>query len=715
MTTKKPRGKYPHYRGKSSGRARRRDDDAPASGWKYKLLRIILRITAVVFVFGGAALLWLSSTLPDIESLNKFTKTPSIVIKAADGQIIGGFGDIYGDYVPFEHLPNSLVDAVIATEDRNYYYHFGIDPIGLLRATIANIRAGHVVQGGSTITQQVAKNVFLTPERSFGRKIREMLLAIKLEARYTKEDILSIYLNRVYLGAGNYGVDSASKRYFGKSARDIALSESAILAGLLKAPSRYAPTSNPKLSRERADQVLVNMEDAGFLTKSQAAKARAELASSMANRTRTPQSNLYFADWVLDQLPNYVGNLQEDIEVITTLQPELQLLADKSIAEVMDKEAAKLNVKQAALLSMSPDGAVRAMIGGRSYAESQFNRTYQSMRQPGSSFKLFVYLAGLESGLTPDTMMTDEPITIDAGVAGKWSPKNYTGKYLGTIPLREAVEQSINTVAVQVSEYAGLSRVIDVARRLGITSQLDPLHSIALGAVEVNLLELTGAYAHLAAGGRMVVPYGITHIETTRGKVIYDHAGSGIGGAVLRDDVVGMMNDMLSGVLRGQGTGGRASIGRSAAGKTGTTSDYKDAWFIGYTPDMVTGVWVGNDDNTPMKKVTGGMLPAMIWKGYMAPALQNTPARSLYISGPSSSGLDTLPWQSQISGQISGAAEPLGVPQDVQPDAPPPPIAPSFWEKILSDEPADAPQQKPKREKTVRDMLEYKYPSQRSQ
>ncbi|NBX03608.1 MAG: PBP1A family penicillin-binding protein [Alphaproteobacteria bacterium] len=709
MAPKKTGGKYPRYKKPAGAKPRvRRADVAYTPSWKHRLKKIILRTILIGGALVIAALLWVSSTLPNIESLNKFTKAPSIVIKAEDGQIIGGFGDIYGDYVPFSELPNSLIDAVIATEDRNYYYHFGVDPIGLLRATFVNLRARHVVQGGSTITQQVAKNVFLTPERSFGRKLREMLLAIKLEQRYTKEDILSIYLNRVYLGAGNYGVDSASKRYFGKSARDLSLGESAILAGMLKAPSRYAPTSNPALAKKRADQVLVNMEDADFLTKKQTERARAELATAMEKRTRSPQSNLYFADWILDELPNYVGNLEEDIVVTTTLRPEMQVLADKAISEVMDKEAEKLNVKQAALLAMSPDGAVRAMIGGRSYAESQFNRTYQSLRQPGSSFKLFVYLAGLESGLTPDTLMNDEPITIDAGVTGKWSPKNYTGKYLGEIPLREAVAQSVNTVAVQVSEHAGLGQVVDMARRLGITSQLDALHSIALGAVEVNLLELTGAYAHLAANGQIVHPYGIVSIETSRGKPVYKHPSVNEG-VVLRPDVVGMMNDLLSGVVSATGTGGRASIGRSAAGKTGTTSDYKDAWFIGYTPDMVTGVWVGNDDNAPMKKVTGGNLPAMIWKGFMAPALKDVPARALYISGPSSSGLSTLPWQSNITAAPESAGG-LGIPENSAPYVPPPPIAPSFWDRVLSD---DAPAEKKQAPQKKTGQIEYRYPTQK--
>jgi len=637
-----------------------------------RLKRVLKQLFWRFFWLGAAVVglgaLYFSYDLPDIEDLNKFSKTPSILVKAENGDIVGSFGDIYGDYVPFEELPRSLIDAVVATEDRNYFYHLGIDPWGLLRASIANLRAGYVVQGGSTITQQVAKNVFLTPERSLTRKIREMFLAVKLERRFSKEDIMSIYLNRVYLGAGNFGVDAAAKRYFDKTARDLNLGESAIMAGLLKAPSRFAPTSNPTLSRQRAEQVLVNMEDAGFLDAAQTKKAREDLVAAMSKRKPNSRSTLYFADWIMEQLPEYIGNVQQDLVVTTTLQPERQVAAERAMSEIMDRDSEKYAARQAALVSMTPDGAIRAMIGGRSYAESQFNRATQSLRQPGSSFKLFVYLAGLESGLTPDTLVEDQPIVIETG-QGKWEPKNYTGKYLGTLPLRDAVAQSINTVAVQVSQQAGLDRVIDVARRLGLTADLQPLHSIALGAVEVSLIEMTTAYAHLAAGGDIVYPYGITKIDTNQGENLYQREYSGTA-SVVRPDIVGMMNDMLQGVVR-EGTARGAAIGRPAAGKTGTTSDYRDAWFMGYTPDLVTGVWVGNDDNSPMKKVTGGMLPAQIWKGYMFAALANTPARAIQT------GSQVLPWKANTLSTR---------PQKQKPRPAPGELTPSFWEKLLGEE-----------------------------
>jgi penicillin-binding protein 1A len=677
---KKKSGKYPHYAGrkpppleskggsqrqaatssKRSKRPRRR------SAFRQFLRKALVRVTAVGALIG--ALIYL--TLPDIDDLNTFTKAPSILVKAENGQIVGSFGDIYGDYVGFDELPASLIDAVMATEDRNFFDHFGIDPFGLLRAMVANVRAGKVVQGGSTITQQVAKNVFLTPERSFTRKLREMMLALKLERRFSKQDIMSIYLNRVYLGAGNYGVDAASRRYFDKSAREMTLSESAIIAGLLKAPSRFAPTSNPALSRKRADQVLVNMLDAEYLTPQQAQRAREDLAQAMGSRKRNTQSAMYFADWIADQLPDYIGNVQDDLVVIATIDPDLQLIGEKAIAEIMDAESEKYKAQQAALVAMTPNGAVRVLIGGRSYAASQYNRATQAQRQPGSSFKIFVYLAGLESGLAPDTLVEDEPVGIPI-VGGIWHPRNYTGRYLGTVTLREAVTHSINTVAVQVAQVAGLDNVINVARRLGIGSELEPLPSIALGSTEVNLLEMTTAYAHLSANGAMVNPYGIVRIETTRGDLIYERRTSA-GGGVLAGNIVGMMNDMLMNVIN-EGTGRAATIGRPAAGKTGTTSDYRDAWFMGYTPALTTGVWVGNDDNSAMNKVTGGTLPARIWHDFMIPALANTPARSL----PTSAVRSALPWENDSAGVPLSAEEErrLERRKDVE-------LGPSFWDKL---------------------------------
>jgi len=677
---RKARRKYPTYRSrrlpvlesrskkesgaesKSSKTGKRSAHSQRSSGFGHLVRRTILYSAA-----GGGILLgyiWL--TLPDIDGLNRFLKTPSIVVKAEDGKTIGSFGDVYGDYVRFDEFPTALVDAVMATEDRNFYYHFGVDPLGLARAMWANFQAGRVVQGGSTITQQVAKNVFLTPERSMIRKVREMILAFKLEYRFSKQDIMAIYLNRVYLGAGTYGVDAASRRYFDKSAREINLSEAAILAGLLKAPSRFAPTSNPTRAKQRAEQVLVNMQDAGYLSEAQTKRAREQLREAMSTRKRETQGSMYFAEWVADQVPELIGQTQEDLVVISTLRTDLQEAAEKALTGLLDKDGEKEKVSQAALVSMMPDGAVVAMMGGRSYAESQFNRTTQSQRQPGSAFKLFVYLAGLEYGMSPDMMVQDEPITIPIP-GGNWQPRNYTGRFEGAITLREAVAESINTIAAFIAQQVGVETVVDMAQRLGVSSPLIAVPSISLGSTEVTLLELTTAYAHLPAGGRVVVPRGINRIETSQGSLLYEYTPE-TRAQVLGTNTVNMMNDMLMAVTT-SGTGRRAQIGRAMAGKTGTTSDYKDAWFIGYTPQLATGVWVGNDDNTPMKKVTGGGMPSAIWRDYMKIALADQPALALPTEFHEE---ERLPWQS------GDAASPAAPAQDIK-------LGPGFWEKLMRE------------------------------
>lgn len=675
-----------------SGGGRKKRPNALKRAWQ-TFTDIIRALLFPVGAILAAIVLWFLLSLPDIETLNESTKKQSVVIKSDDGQIVASYGDIYGDFISFEELPQSLIDAVLATEDRNFYHHIGVDPFGLARAITANVQAGKTVQGGSTITQQVAKNVFLTPERTLTRKIREALLAFKLEMRFSKKDIMAIYLNRVYLGSGNFGVDAAAKRYFDKSARDLTLSESAIIAGLLKAPSRYSPTNNSGMAKKRGEQIILNMVDAGFLKPKEAENAKQELEQTISRTERnTAESSMYFGDWIMDQLPEFVGNVGEDLIVTSTLSPRLQHIGEEAIAKVMDERGESLNASQAAIVSMVPDGAVRVMIGGRNYSKSPYNRAVQAKRQPGSSFKLFVYLAGLEAGLTPSSTVIDQPVSV-----GKWQPKNYTGDYKGEMPLRDAVAQSINSVAVQVSEYVGRYTVVKMAQRLGITSELNPDPSLALGSNEVTLLELTTAYAHLAAGGRIVIPYGILEIKTSSGKSLYRRQPPS-GGQALNEGVVGMMNSMLMGVVN-YGTGRGAAIGRQAAGKTGTTSDYRDAWFIGYTPDLATGVWVGNDDNSAMKKVTGGTLPAPIWRDFMSNALAGVPAKSL----PVSSGFwqSILPWQSSddsSNAPMGGSAaqrreqgdavspaviprpapQPQGGDEDVI-------LGPSFWNKLMGE------------------------------
>jgi penicillin-binding protein 1A len=570
-------------------------------------------------ILGGGVLGYFALTLPDTGDLTKAERRPSVTILAADGSLLTTFGDLFGQALSLREMSPYLPKAVIATEDRRFYSHFGIDPIGLLRASVANLAAGRVVQGGSTITQQLARNLFLTPERSLARKIRETLLALWLEHRFTKDQLLAIYLNRVYLGAGTYGVDAAARRYFGKSARHTTLYESAAIAGLLKAPTRLNPTRDREKAAARTAQVLANMVEVGFIRESEAAAASREETSFAA--VARPGSR-YFADWIAEQLADFAGAGDRDLTVTTTLDGTLQAEAEAAIAETLARDGPKAAVSQGALVAMTPDGAVRAMVGGRDYNESQFNRATQAQRQPGSAFKPFVYLAGLEAGLRPSDEFVDAPIRF-----GNWQPRDYTGHYQGEMTMAEGLAQSINTISVQVAQRAGIKNVVVVAHRLGISSELMPEMSLALGTNEVNLLELVSAYAPFANGGVGVWAYGISEIRDNAGKVIFHRTGSGAG-QVMSPELEGVMNEMLSGVIS-HGTGRTAALPRPTAGKTGTTQDYRDAWFIGYTADLVAGVWLGNDDNSPTNKVTGGSLPAQTWHRFMLAATRTMPARPL--------------------------------------------------------------------------------------
>ena len=578
-------------------------------------------------IVGGSALAYFALTLPDTSQLAVAERRPNITILAADGSTIASFGDLFGRPLTLGEMSPFLPQAVIATEDRRFYSHFGIDPIGMARAALTDLRAGHIVQGGSTITQQLAKIVFLTPERSFARKIRETLLALWLEHQFSKKQILEIYHNRVYLGDGAYGVDAAAHRYFGTSAGKLTLFESAVIAGLLKAPTRFSPARDRKAADGRAAQVLDNMVDAGFITAAEAGIAKRQgFAAAASSR---PGSR-YFADWVADQIRDFAGTGSRDLIVRTTLDPRLQAAAEAAVTGTLARYGAKDRVHQGALVALSLDGAVRAMVGGRDYGQSQFNRATQAQRQPGSAFKPFVYLAGLEAGLRPTDRLVDRPIQI-----GNWRPHDYLERYQGEMSLAEGLAQSINTIAVQVAERAGIGHVIATANRLGITSELASDASIALGTSEVNLLELVSAYAPFANGGTGVLAYGISDISDSDGRTIYRRGGSGPG-PVIEPQYVGMMNDMLAGVIT-HGTGRAAALPRPAAGKTGTTQDYRDAWFIGYTAQLVAGVWFGNDDDTPMNKVTGGSLPAAAWHQFMLASTQGMPVRPLPTPMPAPS------------------------------------------------------------------------------
>jgi penicillin-binding protein 1A len=585
-----------------------------------KLMKSAVLALLWLVIVGGVVLGYFALTLPDTGELTKAERKPSITILAADGSLLATYGELFGQPLTLKEMSPYLPKAVIATEDRRFYSHFGVDPIGLGRALFANLAARHLVQGGSTITQQLAKNLFLTPERSLTRKIQETMLALWLEHRFTKDQILEIYLNRVYFGAGTYGVDAAAHRYFQKSARRTSLYESAVIAGLLKAPTRFNPTRDPGKAAVRTRQVLANMVEASYITEAQSTAAINGGASLAAVASTRPGSR-YFADWVAEQLGEFTETTR-DVTVVTTLDPRMQAEAEATVAELIARNSGKLSVKQAALVAMSPDGSVRAMVGGRDYAQSQFNRATQAQRQPGSAFKPFVYLAGLEAGLQPSDRFIDAPIRI-----GNWQPRDFAGRYQGEMSLAEGLAQSINTIAVQVAQRAGMRSVVSVARRLGIASPLTPEPSLALGTNEVNLLELVSAYAPFANGGNGVWPHGISEIRDSAGKIVFHRSGSGLG-QVVSPEFAGRMNEMLSAVI-GHGTGISASLPRPVAGKTGTTQDYRDAWFIGYTADLVAGIWLGNDDSSPMNKVTGGSLPAEAWRRFMLAATRSMPVRSL--------------------------------------------------------------------------------------
>jgi len=570
-------------------------------------------VVCLWFAIGiGGLLFYYAMTLPDTSGLWNVAHAPSLSILADDGETLSHRGDMMGGMVLTSDMPSYVPEAVIATEDQRFYWHFGIDPIGLARATWANLRAGYVVQGGSTITQQLAKNVFLSSDRTMKRKIQEMLLAIWLEARYSKQQILTLYLNRVYFGGGAYGIEGASERFFKKSARDLTLSEAAMLAGLLKAPSHYSPTNNLERARQRASIVLDNMQREGFINASDKQYALVHPAS-LEGYSASGSIN-YFVDWVADILPAYTGETSGDLVVRTTIDPAMQKAAEQIVAAALAANGEKDNVTQAALVAMTPDGAVRAMIGGGSYAQSQFNRAVQATRQPGSAFKPFVYLAAMEKGLTPQTVRVDRPVTY-----GNWSPSNYSNKFEGPMTLTEALSDSVNTIAVQVAQEVGIREVVRTAQRLGIQETLPTNLTLALGTCDVNLLELTGAYAAFANGGSGVLPHAIEEVHDSAGGEVYRRQGSGLG-PVMSQRAMSEMNYMLQRVMLG-GTGHKAALpGRQTAGKTGTSQDWRDAWFIGYSADLVVGVWVGNDNRAPMKKVTGGGLPASIWHDFMMSA-----------------------------------------------------------------------------------------------
>jgi penicillin-binding protein 1A len=554
------------------------------------------------------------AALPSFDAMMRSPRGQAIRVLSADGAVLVSVGPSYGEWLTFDEIPTVMKDAMVAVEDKRFFYHPGIDPIGFVRAAYVNFRAGASVQGGSTITQQLARNIFLNNDRNWTRKAREALLALAIERRFSKDQILELYLNRVYFGGGAYGIDAASRRFYGHSARTLSLAEAAIIAGLVKAPSRYAPSSDPERARRRASIVLDVMNRQRPIGDLGAARA-AVAEISFAPQPR--QNNVrYFTDWVLAELDILTDETVEPLVVRTTLLSSMQKAAEDAIRGQTPAGA------QGALVALGHDGAVRAMVGGRDYVESLYNRATVAERQPGSAFKLFVYLAAIESGVLPDDIVVDEPVEIDG-----WQPRNSTGTFQGEMTVRQAFAQSVNTVAVQLAARVGFDAVADMARRFGIATPVSRRPAMALGASTVRLIDMTAAYAAVARGGVEVRPFAVTRIETARGRVVYEREAESPR-ILVAPWVATNMTHLLQAAVE-TGTGRQAQIGRPLAGKTGTTSSNKDGYFVGFTGDLTAGVWMGRDDNRRVGGLAGGTAPARAFAAFMRVATRNMPVVAL--------------------------------------------------------------------------------------
>ncbi len=547
----------------------------------------------------------------------------AVTFEDKNGTLIGRRGMFLDDSVALSDMPPYLIEATLATEDRRFYDHFGIDPLGTFRAIVSNAKAGGVVQGGSTITQQLAKNLFLSNERTIQRKINEAYLALWLEAQLKKDEILKLYLDRAYMGGGTHGVAAASEFYFGKSVKNLTLSEAAMLSGLYKAPTKYSPNNNIAAARARANQVLSNLVEAGFMTEAQVASARRNPATPVA--TASGNAPDWFLDWAFEEVKRISPPGDRTITVRTTLDPAIQKSAETAIADSLRQFGQQYRVKQAATVVQSLDGAVRAMVGGSDYGESLFNRAVYALRQPGSSFKPFVYATAFMNGYAPDDMISDAPITI-----GNWSPRNYGRSYSGRVSLRTAIAKSINTVPVRLAESFGRGKIVETAHKLGIRTELKITRALPLGVAEVTPLDMAGAYTGFATGGVKATPYAIEWTRTRAGAITYDHKrDEPPPEQVLPEEIAYEMNDVLSTVVNA-GTGGRAKFpGQMQAGKTGTTQAYRDAWFVGFTGWYAASVWFGNDDYTSTNNMTGGSLPAQTWHAIMEPIHAGLPFKPI--------------------------------------------------------------------------------------
>jgi penicillin-binding protein 1A len=655
---------------------------APARRERSFLSRLIGGLVGWTLVAGLIATLllllavWFTArSLPDFDALMKSPQGQSVVIRAADGTELVTVGPSFGRWLPYSKIPPHMVAAMVAVEDRRYDWHPGVDPVGIARSVVVNARAGRKVQGGSTITQQLARNLFLTNTQTYVRKLREVVLALALERRFSKKAILELYLNRVYFGGGAYGIDAASRKFFGHSAEELTLAESAIIAGLVKAPSRYAPTADPVRARERADVVLATMADSGAITPAEAAAARVGSVRFMVDRDQGDVR--YFTDWVLSQLETLTDEAVQPLEVTTTLVPDHQAAAEAAMGGRLPPGT------QGAIVAMTTDGAVTAMVGGRDYATSTYNRAVIAERQPGSAFKLFVYLAALEDGMTPDDVLVDEPVSFSG-----WSPRNYDRTFRGAVTLRQAFALSINTVAAQLAARVGTGAVAGMARRLGVTTPIDERMAMSLGASEMRLIELTAAYAAIANNGAEVRPFGIRSVSTGTGELLYRREPPEPR-VLVAPHVAAYMNQLMKAAVE-TGTGRLAQIGRPLAGKTGTTSSNKDGWFVGYTPELVAGVWVGRDDARAVPSLAGGRAPAQLFAAFMGRALAGVPASDLETEVADSS------FGAEPDAEVYGLSDPTAeqAPPPAEAPAEEPPLSNEWLDRVLN-EPAEVPARAP--------------------
>jgi penicillin-binding protein 1A len=575
----------------------------------------IVGILALVVAVAVAA-----AYLPSYGELTKRSDLGQMIrVRAANGQVLLSLGPSFGKWLPYDQIPPEMRAAIISTEDRRFRSHVGVDPIGIARSIEVRISSGHWRQGGSTITQQLARNIFLTNNRTFVRKIKEGILALALERKFSKDQIVELYLNRVYFGGGAYGIDAASRKFFGHGADHLSLGEAAILAGLVKAPSNYSPTADVEAARDRSGVVLDTMAKNGFITPEEAASANP--ADVRIQQTTSNNSVRYFTDWALPQLDTLIDQTTDPIDVWTTLDPSMQVAADKAVRAHAPDGA------QGALVAMDRDGAVRALVGGKDYVSSIYDRATQAERQPGSSFKLFVYLSALESGMKPTDTIVDEPVTING-----WSPRNDTRTYSGPVTLREAFSRSINTISAKIGQQVGFSTIADMARRFGLTTNISTYPSMVLGTSDVRLIEMTRAFASIQNNGVAVTPYAIRRVVTADGRLLYQHDADE-SRVLVAPWVAAEMTDLLQSAVL-SGTGAAAQIGRPVAGKTGTTQSNRDGWFIGFSSGLTTGVWMGRDDSKPIAGLYGGTAPARAFHDFMSVAVANRPVEQFQTQVP---------------------------------------------------------------------------------